>query len=265
MDACVIGVTDQGLLQRVANASASARDHQVNRLVESMPEPFVNYRDHVARAISAIVVSHRPDHSHEGRLHNDTAYGLLGNGVVQYTKVVDGKRVRVPERLSVLEFAEPNARHRHGTLADGTPRPYKGYKGDSNYCIEIVRNKKDRWEGEVLSTFRAYQVVRARGIAELRSPLQSANGNPLVMRLMINDCVKLKVDGVQRLMRVVSINGAGRLSLAEHTEANVDKRNRDETGEFRYTYKQAGSLQAAHGRRVTVSEIGDVRDSGLKA
>ena len=35
VDACVIAVTDQGLLQRFAKASASAREQQLNRLVES--------------------------------------------------------------------------------------------------------------------------------------------------------------------------------------------------------------------------------------
>ena len=27
-----------------------------------------------------------------------------------------------------------------GLKPDGNPKPYKGYKGDSNYCIEIFRN-----------------------------------------------------------------------------------------------------------------------------
>ena len=67
VDACVIGVTDQGLLQRFAKASSSARANQLGRLVDDMPLPFERYREHVERTISNIIVSHRPDHNHEGQ------------------------------------------------------------------------------------------------------------------------------------------------------------------------------------------------------
>ncbi len=265
VDACVIGVTDQGLLQRFARASASAREQQLNRLVQSMPEPFPNFRSHVARAVERIVVSHRPDHNHEGRLHNETAYGLLGDGMVAYTKRIEGKRVREAEKLSVIEFAEPKANHRHGTLPDGTPRPYKGYKGDSNYCIEIVRNEKGKWEGEVISTFQAYQIAREQGTTGLRNSKISASGKRLVMRLLINDTLRLKLNGTDQTMRVVSINSAGRLSLAGHLEANVDARNREDNSGFRYTYKQAGSLFDTCARKVTVSPIGVTTDPGFSS
>ena len=97
VDACVIGVTDQGLLQRFAQASASTREQQLNRLVDNMPPPWGDtmdvYRAHVKRAIDNIWVSHKPDHGHEGAMHNDTAYGLLGNGRVSVHKIVDGNTV----------------------------------------------------------------------------------------------------------------------------------------------------------------------------
>ena len=84
------------------------------------------------------------------------------------------------------------------------------------------------------------------------------------MRLIVNDFVRLNVNGLLRTMRVASINSAGRLSLADHQEANDDARNRDAEGSWRYTYKQAGSLLAAESRRVTISAIGEVRDPGFK-
>jgi len=268
VDACVIGVTDQGMLQRFAQASASAREQQLNRLVDDMPLPWPNYREHVMRAVNHIWVSHKPDHGHEGAMHNDTAYGLLGNGRVSVHKNVDGQRILIKDNLKVIEFSNPQASARHGLLPDGSPRPYKGYKGDSNYCLEIVRNDKGKWEGEVISTFEAYQLVRAHGtdgIARLRDRHLSASGKPLVMRLVIDDFVRLSIDGTLRTMRLASVNSAGRLTLADHQEANVDARNRDTQGDWRYTYKQAGSLHAAQGRRVTISPIGEVSDPGFKA
>jgi CRISPR-associated endonuclease Csn1 len=268
VDACVIGVTDQGLLKRFADACKNARERQLNRLVEDMPPPWGesldSYRAHVQRAIKNIWVSHKPDHGHEGAMHNDTAYGLLGNGRVSVHKVVDGKRERIEDNLKVIEFSSAKAAARHGVLATGEPRPYKGYKGDSNYCIEIVRNDKGKWEGEVISTFEAYQLVRTHGHARLRHPTLSVSGKPLVMRLIIDDFVRLHVDDSLITMRVASVNAAGRLSLAPLNEANVDARNRDPNGDFRYTYKQAGSLKTSFGRKVTISPIGELQDPGFK-
>ena len=268
VDACVIGVTDQGMLQKFAKASASTRDKQLNRLVEDMPAPWGetldSYRAHVERAVANIWVSHKPDHGHEGAMHNDTAYGLLGNGRVSVHKQIEGKRTYVEDNLKVIEFGRPNAAQRHGVLPDGSPRPYKGYKGDSNYCIEIVRNEQGKWEGEVISTFEAYQIVRKQGTARLRHPTLSIGNKLLVERFIIDDVLRLEIDGAIRTLRIASINTAGRLSLASHQEANVDARNRDAAGSWRYTYKQAGSLFSAKARRVTISPIGELRDPGFK-
>ena len=264
VDACVIAVTDQGLLQRFAQASASAREQQLNRLVENMPLPWDNYREHVQRAISNIWVSHKPDHSHEGAMHNDTAYGLLGGGRVSVHKTVDGQRQRFEDNLKVIEFTNAKATARHGLLPNGEPRPYKGYKGDSNYCIEIVRNEKGKWEGEVISTFEAYQLVREHGIARLRHPTLSVSGRPLVMRLILDDSVRLEIDGSLRTMRVATLSGNGQVFMADTQEANVDARNRDKSEPFTYVSKMAGSFQKSKARRVTISPIGELHDPGFK-
>ncbi len=264
VDACVIAVTDQGLLQRFANASASARERQLNKLVETMPLPWPTYREHVQRAVHNIWVSYKPDHGHEGAMHNDTAYGLLGNDRVRVHKVVDGRRVREESTLKVIPFATAKATARHGCLPNGEPRPYKGYKGDSNYCIEIVRNDKGKWEGEVISTFEAYQLVRQGGVKRLRHPTLSCSGRPMVMRLMIDDLVKLKLsDDFELVGRVATISGNGQIFMAAHNEANVDARNRDKGDPFSYTSKYPGSLQKAEGRRISISPIGELRDPGF--
>ncbi len=265
VDACVIAVTDQGMLQRFASASASARERQLNKLVDTMPLPWASYREHVQRAIHNIWVSHKPDHGHEGAMHNDTAYGLLGNDRVQVRKVVDGLRVREESTLKVIPFADAQASARHGLLPDGQPRPYKGYKGDSNYCIEIVRNDKGKWEGEVISTFEAYQLVRRGGVKRLRHPTLSCSGKPLVMRLMIDDMVKLNLTETMSMVgRIATISGNGQMFMAPHNEANVDARNRDKNDAFGYVSKMAGSLQKANGRHVSISPIGELRDPGFR-
>ncbi len=264
VDACVIAVTDQGLLQRFAQASASAREKQLNKLVETMPLPWDTYRDHVQRAIDQIWVSHKPDHGHEGAMHNDTAYGLLGGAKVQVRKTLDGVRTREIATLKVIEFADAHATTRHGLLPNGKPRPYKGYKGDSNYSMEIVRNDKGKWEGEVVSTFEAYQLVRQYGLARLRHPALSVSGRPLVMRLMIGDVLALStLEEPKMIARITKISGNGQIFMAAHNEANVDSRNRDNADSFAYVSKTAGSLQKANGRHVSISTIGQLLDPGF--
>jgi CRISPR-associated endonuclease Csn1 len=222
IDACVVAVTDRSLLQRVAHANARARDKGLDRLVEEMPAPFPAFREHVERAVSRIVVSHRPDHGYQGALHNETAYGLGPSGTVihrvpleyfgsaeeirrtsfqdesfkqwlldkvgdtsgkEYLSRVDAlraehrvRRVRIVEKLNVVQVTDERASYRHGRDEAGRPRAYKGYKGDSNHCIEIFLAESGKWEGKVISTFEAYQVVRQRGEAALRDRVRSQNG-----------------------------------------------------------------------------------------
>jgi len=263
VDACVIAVTDQGLLQRFAKASASTREKQLNRLVENMPLPWHGYREHVQRAIDVILVSHKPDHSHEGVMHDATARGLSEQGIVRTHKVVDGQRTLIEKNLKVIAISCAKASHRHGMLPDGTPKPYKGYKGNSNYCMEIVRNEKGKWKGEVISTFDAYQLVRKYGVSRLRHPTVSVSEKPLVMRLMINDTVRLEINGQVRTMRVATLDINGRILMAGINEANADARNRAKENEFSYLSKRAGSMQTAKARRVTISPIGELRDPGF--
>jgi CRISPR-associated endonuclease Csn1 len=219
--------------------------------------------------VNHIWVSYKPDHGHEGAMHNDTAYGLLGNGKVGVHKVVDGLRQYVEDNLKVIEFASTKAVSRHGVLDNGQPRPYKGYKGDSNYCIEIVRNGKGKWEGEVVSTFAAYQLVRSQksaadGIARLRHPLLSVSGKPLVMRLMIGDYVRAIFKDEMRTLTVKKIKSNGGIFVARHNEANVRQREDAKDSSLVYGSFTAGSLQKTRGRYVTVSPIGEVSDPGFK-
>lgn len=262
VDACVIGVTDQGLLQRFSKASANAHERKLGRLVENMPDPWQTYRAHVRRAIHAIWVSIKPDHGHEGAMHNDTAYGLRDGGIVSVHKLVEGVRVREERALKVIHIAGRSPSERHGVLADGSPRPYKGYDGNSNFCIEIFVDDHGHWTGHVMSTFEAYQWVQARGIESLRHPTISTQGKPLVMRLLINDSIRLVHEGEVRTLRVVSVKATTQIILCDIHEANSDARNRDKSETFRYISKFPSSLKAGNARRITVSPTGRVCDPG---
>ncbi|MEZ5658671.1 MAG: type II CRISPR RNA-guided endonuclease Cas9 [Burkholderiaceae bacterium] len=261
LDAAVVAVTDQGLLQRFATASARARELELQRLVEDMPLPWPEFRTHVERALAGVVVSHRPDHGYQGAMHEESAWGIEPGGFA-HRRIMDsdGKRQRVRERRKVIGISGEPMPGRHGLDSLGQPRPYKGYVGGSNYAFEVVSDTNGRWVGEVVSTFDAYQLVRELGESgawqRLRDPARSLSGRPLVMRLCAGDAIRLKVDDQWSLMNVQKIYADGRVVLARNREANVDNRNRDTNDSFRFLSKRAEPLRRAGAQAVRISPIG---------
>jgi CRISPR-associated endonuclease Csn1 len=90
IDAFVVGCTDRGLLKRMSDAAAAAR---LDRALEDLPAPWEGFdRDDFRERVRAIVVSLRPDHGRQARLHEETAYGLVaspeaeGGATVVYRK-----------------------------------------------------------------------------------------------------------------------------------------------------------------------------------
>jgi CRISPR-associated endonuclease Csn1 len=232
-------------------------------LVENMPLPWDSYRAHVERAVNNIYVSHKPDHSYEGSMMEETTYGVMRDGSIKQKRKADGSDGR--EITNLIRLTEPSQPLRHGTNAEGQALPYKGYIGGSNYCIEITRDEKGKWQGDVISTFQAYEIVRRSGIPQLRNPTLGQNLQPLVMRLIIDDAVSMEVDGKIQLMRFVKVSANnGQMVFAGLREANVDARNRDKAESFAYVTKLAGSLQKTKARRVTISPTGELRDPGFK-
>ncbi len=279
VDACVIGVTDQSLLQRFAKASASARERHLNRLVDDMPLPWEGYRDHVKRAIDVIWVSHKPDHDYAGEMFDQTIYSPTG------------KSKSAAKDRSVIPFS--GRKNHSGALArhvdkNGTPVPYKGLLSNSNYCIEIVSGENGSWEGEVIPTYQAYQLVSQsktlrEGIARLRDPKISISGRELIFRLSINDNIRCEVEGKSIVLQVLKISSAGSITLIRPNETNVSARYAAKLAAQKAkaegsVYDQqalddvffqkafsAKSLQQSKARRVTISLIGDLRDPGFKA
>lgn len=263
VDACVIGVTDQGLLQRFAQASASARERQLNRLVDDMPLPWSSYREHVARAIHNIWVSHKPDHSYEGAMMEETSYGIRRDGSIKQKRRADGSEGR--EISNLIRLAEPSQPDRHGVDAMGLAFAYKGYVGGSNYCLELVLSDKGKWVGHVVTRFDAYQIVRAHGEKRLRRAKLSATAKPLVMRLMIGDSVRAEIDGVLKLLRVVKIDPSTNVVFTElHEAGELKKRHEDSDDPFRYINLRGESFRKAKARRATVSPIGELCDPGFE-
>ena len=283
VDACVIGVTDQGLLQRFAKASANAREKQLNRLVENMAMPWGDdqnrkYFNSVQLAVSRIWVSHKPDHGHEGAMFDATIYSASGR-----SKSAAKDRNVIPFKARA---DEPSAIERHG-YKNNIQNSYMGLLSNSNYCIEIFKDERSKWQGNVLRTFDAYQIVssfttQAEGIKNLRNPHLSSDEKPLAMRLMINDYIRAIIDGQELLLQVLKINSSGSITFIKPNETNISARYSAKlaaqklkreglayedaafSDEFFQRALSADSLMTARARRVTISPIGELNDPGFK-
>jgi CRISPR-associated endonuclease Csn1 len=71
IDALVAALTDRSLLWKMANAYDEEREKFV------IEPPWATMRDDLKAALDKMVVSHKPDHGVQGKLHEDSAYGLL--------------------------------------------------------------------------------------------------------------------------------------------------------------------------------------------
>jgi CRISPR-associated endonuclease Csn1 len=283
VDACVIGITDQGMLQKFADAYAC--EERLNVRGKEISPPWSTYCKHVQRAIDAIWVSHKPDHGYEGKMLKDTAYcpPRLDLDKKWRTRGINGEKPdsRDASTKAIVPVTEPKQPQRHGIDADGQPLSYKGYESHGNYCIEIVRDNRGRWKGEVITTFSAYQrvaaeikMLRGKGLSyedarhqaekQLRSKI-SASGKPLVMRLYKKDSLRAEIDGQTKLLRVVKIASSTNVVFAEIREAgDLKARHDDSRDSFRYVNLQGDAFRKAKARRVTISPIGELRDPGFR-
>jgi len=76
IDAFTVALTDYGLLQRVSALSKRGADDRLHIAVPDLPEKL--RRDFSAR-LEEVIVSYKPDHGHQGRMFNDTAYGIVSD------------------------------------------------------------------------------------------------------------------------------------------------------------------------------------------
>ncbi|MEN9864691.1 MAG: hypothetical protein RL748_281, partial [Pseudomonadota bacterium] len=267
LDAMVIGITDRAMLKKFADANTDARGKRMTRLLDNVDYPWPTYRDHVQRALAHIYVSNKPEHGYQGAIHEETAWGLIGDGQVQRrVRNEANQREVLTKNLKAIPIRDASQSARHGLDENGAAKAYKGYVGGSNYCIEIWRDEKGKWNATIVSTFDAYQIIKAlgekNGWQRLRHPTLSQDGKQLVMRLSKKDTLRLEINGQLRTMAIATISTNGQIFMADHNEANVDARNRDKSNP--YISKTAGSLKTAKARRCSVSPSGRLRDPGFR-
>lgn len=293
LDAAVIGVCSRALIMRMSRAAQAAEAHGENRLLERLDLPWPGFREDLRETLHKIVVSHKPDHSREGRLHNDTNYGWRGapdrRGVPLVGRKVPLENITGESELDGI--ADGHLRERLRDLIQGitdkkalrealatfsaqtgirrftkterlavipindrrTGAPYRYVKGDGNYSYDIQQGADGRWGGTVISYYEAAH----------RSNAEEGLDRQLVMRLRKDDMVLVEHEEGTRLLRVVKFS-AGAINFAEHHEGNVAARNSDKQDPFKLFQAAPSRLQALKARVVGVDILGYVNDPGFR-
>ncbi len=97
LDAATVGMIDRRTIQRLQTYARRIGAKELDRVLPDPPEPFEGFREQVRNRVATLNVSHRPDHAISGRLHEDTAYGLIRDVPEnQATRTIGNVVVRKP-------------------------------------------------------------------------------------------------------------------------------------------------------------------------
>ncbi|MFD1880925.1 type II CRISPR RNA-guided endonuclease Cas9 [Paracoccus pacificus] len=77
LDAATVGAIDRRMIQTLQTYARRMGAQELDRLLPDAPEPYAGFAEEVRQRIASVIVSHRPDHSPSGKLHEDSAYGLV--------------------------------------------------------------------------------------------------------------------------------------------------------------------------------------------
>ena len=250
-------MTDRALLQKMSKATQVNWEHQ-ERVLSHIDPPIVDIFDQAKERLSHLVVSHRKDHGLGGALHNDTAYGIIGEfkegevstvrHKVPITSITGSNFNQIQDEAirfgiqdlmaesssdaalkdAINEFACKTGIRRVSLveklsvvpIKDKSGRIYKAFKPDGNFCYDIWANG-DKWEGKIVSRFEANT--------------QGANKSKnILMRLIVGDTVCRDINGKKEYLRLVKMS-LGRITFAPVFEAGALKsRDSDPKDPFKY-------------------------------
>ncbi|MCF6199930.1 MAG: type II CRISPR RNA-guided endonuclease Cas9 [Hyphomicrobiaceae bacterium] len=302
IDAVVIAMTDEGLLNKIARLAGLAEQEQDRpelKLIKDLDRPWPSFRDDVAQSIGQIIVSHKPDHGVQGALHNDTAYGL----------VTDSETGKAPEVVHRIPLASIDAPAKLALIRDEQIKKHliletQGLTGKAfkealslaatsipnhppvrkvriieNLTVIPITDKKTGkaykgYKGDGNYCYEIFMGDREKWSGEVITRFDanqkgfdpnaktSRCGKPLLMRIRQHDILAIEETNQKKFMRVVKFS-TGQIILADHYEAgSLKKRNEDKEDLFKYLSTAPSSLQKLDARIVHVDPSGKLYDPG---
>lgn len=294
IDALVAGLTDRRLLQKIRVEDENFLDKV------TIDAPWNNFYQSVKKKIDSIVVSHRPDASKEGALHEMTAYGKLEPRTVwEEQKKQEGYSVIYRKPLTGLSNKEiqvvrdPGLRERLAEeTKDLTGNPFKdalnlfsqrtGIIGvrilkKEHPLVEIRHPIKNPRFNKWLVPGKIHHVavwrmpdgkIIVKGVNVFKANQKDQNQmrpHPAAKRLLKihkGDLLKLLDRGIEKIARVVSLSPENNnMWLVDHHEAGV-LANRYKNKEFKYIFLFFSQIKEKRVRKIFVDCLGNITDPG---
>lgn len=180
----------------------------------------------------------------EGKAFEEALRAFPEFGALQFRGI---RRARIVEPLNVIEIRDRNG------------RPYKGYKGDSNYRYDVWELPNGKWVAEVVSTFNAHQ---SGWMSEIRTEYPTARK---VLSLHQHDLLAIEKSGERELVRVVKFSEKQLALAPPHESGSLKARAADKDDPFNYLYPSPNTLKLLQARQVRIDELGRVLDPGFPA
>ncbi|MGI9345631.1 MAG: type II CRISPR RNA-guided endonuclease Cas9, partial [Gammaproteobacteria bacterium] len=294
IDAVVLAAVNRSLIQKVSSYTEQTGGGSALRLLAGFPPPIHGLRDQVRKQTNELQVAHQRRQKWPGaqmttgRLHNENPYGIVDPKaqkqpidvvirwpITQFKTQEQLGKIR-DERLRKQFIARFQQQGIDGTLklareqgirslritdkasgfainnAEG--KPYKFVKGDSNWGLEIYEyppghKQAAKWYGRVIRTFEANKSAFKPGSTYKPHPAAR-----LVMRLQINDCVRLVGDRtiyrVQKLSKSVILvpvhwaNADKQIRKKERTPIDLAVSSLQKCGAYKVHISPAGRVNA---------------------
>lgn len=309
IDAFVVAMTDEQIAGSAAQAASTSKAHSAavttgsQHLLAEVSSPFEGYLNAVAQTANRMIVSHKPDHGTQGRLHEETNYGvvrtqsgdtrlvtrkLLEDLSLQEIRSIGDDRIRrevlaetdglgdKDRRQALIDYSQRMGHKRvrvHKVQAD-FERIEHGPDGKGNmharnviarenHCMDIVETPDGEWHCFAVTRFLTHK----HKVKDAWKRLWTARfpDGRLIMRVHNNDLILLVREGEERVMRVVRLNPAAkRFFLAEtHEAGNLEERHNHPNDHFRWDFAHVGKLKSRRARLVRVGADGQLVDPGF--
>jgi CRISPR-associated endonuclease Csn1 len=299
VDAFVLTLVDRSLLQAIQYQSGRSG----HRAISDMPDPlgWSRFKEDLKERFDRIIVSYKPEHAPSGKLHEETAYGIIrdpareGGATLVYRKPFielnanEIDRIRDKRlRARVLEAIEPVKADRKRlkeslmafAAAERQPLRHvrltkleKAFKGIDDRRRGLAYKAVIPGENHAVDIVEledgrwfgegitVFDANRDDFVPEWRDRHPRAR---LVMRVHKSDLIRVehgRADGIFRVVKLAP--GNGRFVVAGHLEAgNLDRRHADAGDPFRWTFLAFGQMKQRNARKITVDLLGRVHDPG---
>lgn len=262
IDALVAALTDQALLRRMANAHDDTR-----RKIEVLL-PWPTFRIDLETRLKAMLVSHKPDHGLQARLHEDTAYGTVehpetedGAKLVYRKTFVDisekeidrirDRRLRDLVRAHVAGERQQGKTLKAAVLSFAQRRDIAGHPNGIRH-VRLTKSIKPDYlvpirdkAGRIYKSYNAgenafvdiLQAESGRWIARATTVFQANQANEShdapaaqpIMRVFKGDMLRIDHAGAEKFVKIVRLSPSNNLLyLVEHHQAGVFQTRHDD-------------------------------------